>query len=741
MDQDFGLLVDFLRGELDEGSAAKVRQRLESDGALFEQFERLHRTYAVLRSMPGVRPVDNTSLPAERPASEFPLAEPRAAFVRDLRREYAVRGWAALVPMIEASPALLENLRVEWFVRALVAKLPPVNLREGFLAALRSEFAVRARTGVLPRIEPRPEWVADLREEFAVRSLGSSAPAVSVREGFERRLKVALLEASQSAAPAAAAEAALPQVSASDPFRRRLFKNVLVNSRRRVREVPQRVDIHEYELGREFKRGLKGSRRSVAFTLVVHAVAIAIMLFVFVENAVIGGTSPRVAIGESEHFIPPVEPSVEDEEFTPGGEPEVFPGVTGENWAPGSDSESVELDATSIPEHREVEMQDEPAEVERPPVVDERAARDAMQEGVAGFFRLRSDPRARKVDYLGSEELYEALDRSLAWLGENQRPDGYWGHVDVDPNFRSRGGLLLIKRLEMTSAALLAFLGDGHNSEDSPLGYDEGVRDGIRWLISHQNESGRIGPADFENVLVHAMATLVLAEEFGMTRAHWIREPLRKASRWLSGVRAKDSEGFPFDVGEEASLTTSVWAYMALATARHVRVPPVDLPPQRIEEFLSWFNERTRGTRPIVDTPPVIAHTELLPKAASSALSLFAVEAGWHDHGPALLRQINDEMPNLRAGMVPHEQRKKNDLSDVRYLFFGSLAQALNLQRNGEKSSEWHARFTDTVLNSQDDDGSYESSSDYNDLYGRVLSTALVSLSIENAYRVSILNE
>ncbi len=154
-----------------------------------------------------------------------------------------------------------------------------------------------------------------------------------------------------------------------------------------------------------------------------------------------------------------------------------------------------------------------------------------MREDVAGYFRLRSDSRGKKIDYLGSRKLYEALDKSLAWLRKHQQPEGYWGHVEVNPAFVSQDERLAIKRLEMTSAALLAFLGDGHSSEDSPLGYDTAVRNGIRWLITHQVESGRIGPG---NVLVHAMATLVLAEEFGMPRAHWLREPLRNASRWLS---------------------------------------------------------------------------------------------------------------------------------------------------------------------------------------------------------------
>lgn len=52
MDEDFGLLVDFLLGELDAESASALCRRLENEKALFLRLEKLRRTYALLRVLP-----------------------------------------------------------------------------------------------------------------------------------------------------------------------------------------------------------------------------------------------------------------------------------------------------------------------------------------------------------------------------------------------------------------------------------------------------------------------------------------------------------------------------------------------------------------------------------------------------------------------------------------------------------------------------------------------------------------
>ncbi|MCA8935008.1 MAG: terpene cyclase/mutase family protein [Planctomycetes bacterium] len=768
MNTDFGLLVDFLRGELTEPAAAEVRTRLEHEDALFQQFERLRRTYAVLRSLPALKPADGSVSAQDTPVAEIPLTEPRAEFARDVRREFTTRGWAGLIPQLSARPEYLDALRVEFSVRAIISSLPLLAARDSFLEALHAEFGARAKVDSLPFIKARPDWIRALREEFAVRAVVSSIPQIGVRpefaaslreeftqralvsslpqfdvrEGFERRLKVALVEAQRESAPATVEAASpvlaasMPGVDASDSFRRRLFKKILLNSRRSLRETPKRVDVSEYQFGREISRGWKRGRRSVAVTMSLHVVAIVIMLFIFVnpnENVAV----PFMAKGEASTYVAPALPELNGTEIEVGGDYRTELPYTNEgDWSPVNSEPPVGIDGTRTPD-REIgnRNETEPPPPQREPGLDEQVMGEQIRDNVSSYFRLRGLPREQKVAYLGSEDLYEALGESLAWLQSQQLENGSWGYVEagITP---ADAELREVQQLELTCAAVLAFLGDGHSSVSSPLGYDYTVRRAIDWIVSKQRPGGQIGPAAKGNVLVHAMATLALSEDFGLTRSNRLREPLRETCRWLCNVKANDADGFPFLIGQQASLTTSVWAYMALATARNVQVPPIDLPQQRIDAFLRWFEKTTRSSTPLSDSGQVLAKTELLPTAAASALSLFAVEAGYQERCAALVAKISREEPDFRS-----PGNEATDNGDARFLFFGSLSQALNLQRNGKKSNEWYNSFTETLLDNQLEDGSYGPTSQYSQLYGKIYNAAFASLSIENAYRVSILNQ
>lgn len=770
MNADFGTLVDFLRGELDEPAMAEVRKRLEDEAELFRMFERLRKTYAVLRSMPAIGPAQ----PPDKPES-IPLTTPRAEFVRDVRREFEARGWIGLLPSIVARPEYLSALRVEFSVRAICASLPMLAVSGSLLSALRLEFSVRTKILSLPFLKARPEWVGMLRREFGVRAvvaslpmldvrpefaaslraefqqraLVGSVPQMDVRDGFERRLKVALVEASRQHAPVEPVrrEPMLPTAGVSDPFRRRLFKKILLNSRRSVRETPTRVDVDEYQWGREIKRGWKRGKRSVAFTMTLHAVAIALTLFIFARPGS-GNDVQVLSAGRGQSMVTPLVPDLRDTGSRPRPSDFSLPAYEGLDWSSANAELPVGLGGDDTPE-REMTARDE-ADQPRPELTEQREEVLAAQirDGSTSFFRLRGMTRTQKVDYLGSPELYEALDKALARLAVLQKrwDDGRWSVFGVD-YVTQEPELLKVQELEVTSAALLAFLGEGHYSGASTLGYDAVVRAGVDWILKQQRPDGQIGPEAKGNVLVHAMATLVLAEDFGMTRSHKLREPLRKACRWLCEVRAADATtgkaGFPTLIGMPASLTTSVWAYMALATARNVKVPPIDLPQQRIDEFMDWYIDQVNDGRPLQDQPDILAQSDLLPSSAGAALSLFAHESGYAlpNDARAQLTRVNREPPNLKLGIVDDVMsRPVTDRSDVRYLFFGSLAQSLNMQRNGHKSNEWYKAFTETLLANQRADGAWPSSSHYNDRYGEVYSVAFAALSIENAYRVSILN-
>lgn len=711
MNEDLGKLIDFLRGELSESSAAAVRKRLEDDADFFALFQRLKRTFAVLRSLPDVQPGTTW-----QPETDD--------FIAVIRREFEARDWLTLLPWIEGREEFLRALRTEFTVRGLIGTIPLLKPQVSFIAALRREFATRAVS--IPMLEPRPEFIAALRREFSARAV--SIPMLEPADRFKRRLQVALHEA------APAPSVALPEVPASDSFRRRLFKSLLFSSRRRVREQPRRADVREYQWGRELGHGLRRSRRSMAFTLVAHVLAIAVTLFIFARPSQ-SISEPRILQGEAVRTPAPLLPGVRRESSLEGSDPQATLLPPEQDWRPTG----MEPDADP--------------EFSRPRAIIERAERQApepekrestlddpqhLRDGMPGFFRLRAASRAQKIEYLGREDLYDALDSALAYLAEMQYSEGHWWLVGAQPR-AANPGLQNLIRVELTSAALLAFLGDGHNSARSPVGYDSVVRGGMDWLLKQQNADGLIGPPLIGNVQAHAMATLALAEEFGMTRDWRLREPLRKACRWLCSVKAAGSDGFPYKVGqgpESASLTTSVWAYMALATARMVRVPPMDLPQQRLDDFIRWYSKATgiEQRAPLTDQPELLTRSDLLPSAAAGALSLFAVETDFEQRHATFMARIRHELPDLQAG-------RGQDRADMRYLFFGSLATALDAQRGATPEGNWQRAFAETLLRNQQRNGAFMPASSYEEIYGQVFSTAMAALSIENAYRVNLLTE
>lgn len=757
MHEDFGTLVDYLRGELDEPAMAAVRARLENDAAFFDAFNRLRRTFAVLRSLPRV------NAGAVAPLPSLPQFEPAAAFVADLKREFEARGWVALLPELVCRPEYVNGLRVEFAVRALMACvpmlqpgveylsalrarfglrsitecLPLARVRAEWVRALRQEFVVRATLDCLPQIAVRPEFAAALRAEFAQRALADAVPQLEVSDRFRRRMQVALFEQQRAVETAGepAKVAALPDVSAGDPFRRRLFKRILLSSRRQVRGEPMKIDWREYQFGRVMAGAWKRGKKSVGATFAMHALAVVLMFFVWNRLDPINPV-PAQAVGISSNLLPPLPgegtgPTYVDPPRLPlnAGMPDARVPI---------ETESIGLGGDGAPLPPPPEMSPEPDAPQRSMSETLSGSRETLRSENAAWFRLRSASKREKIAYLGSSELYDALANALAYLQRTQEPAGNWGHVGTVAVPRDQD-LLEVQQVELTSAALLAYLGDGHSSRSSLVGYDYNVKRGVDWLLMQQRADGRIGPKGLENVMVHAMATLVLAEDFALTRDARLRQPLRNACRWLVAVRAADGSGaFPLKVGLEPSLMASVWAHMALATARNIRVPEIDAPQSRIDDLLAWFGKETNGFTTLRDTGEVLAQTDLLPTSSAASLTMFAVDAGYEMRRATFLARLAKDAPALEGG----ERNFKLDTGDPRYLFFGSQAFAIEQQRTG-KPAPWQSDFARTVLANQlktgGHSGSFDDSCQYAQVYGRVFSTAFAALSIENAYRVQLM--
>lgn len=742
--QDFGLLLDFIRCELDAEQAALVRSRLEREADFFAAFERLRRTLDVIRCLPSLD--GNFAPPQPSPTEALPLVQPRPEFVANLRREYHARGWAAFVPMLNVRPEFAATLRAEFSVRSLLIALPWLNVRTEFAAALRTEFAARTLCAALPALSVRPEFARALNAEFCVRSLVGALPMLAVREAFARRVKVALYEASREHA-ALSAEAlakageprpvrsALPLLEPSDSFRRRLFNAIRNAARKPLRERPARALAALYTgAGREFARTIRRSK-SLAFTAGAHVLAIVVAFFIVSQASIVDSASLSVSMNEG------VAPMVAPEgagglpySEMPGNRPALPEDSSGfgEEKAPLGAPEDRGYDEAPAPQ-----IPTDMAETPEPyrPMGMGGGATATKAHSEFAMFRLRGEGRHKKIGYLGSSELYDTLSRALVFLRDHQKHEGYWEPEGVD--YVPSGPEGTIQRVELTAASALAFLGDGHSSAVSELDYQRHVGKAIDWLLKQQNEDGQIGPAQRGIVYCHAIALMALIEDFALTGRYDLRAPIRKACRWLVESRPNDGSGaFPYGRGGGASLMTSVWGYMALETARVVKVPDVDAPKARMDELLTWFDNIT-NKEPLLDTNEAMqGPEELIPTAAAYSLTFFPREGTYEMRRSSYQSKLFEELPDVRK-----DNSRAN--GDMRYLFFGSLAHAQQNPLDG-KLNGWEQAFANTLIKNQirtgHNTGSFELGKGYYaGLYGHVYQAAFAALAIENAYRVSLL--
>ncbi len=275
MQEHFGQLVDYIRGELDDASKADVRKLLEQDAKAFALFERLQRTFDVLASLPQVSRVSPAAYKSELPLTELsteftntletefrtrgwadlvPFIAPNAGWISTLRTEFSVRAVLRSIPMLETGELLIEVLRAQFSTRAVLDSIPFIAPTPQWIRALREDFTVRATLDSIPLLEPRPEFVTALREEFSARATVSAIPSLvgdsTDLEQLKRRLKLAMFEEGQKSGTETAAETAseeaLPTLTASDSFRRRLFKKIFTARPKAPKTRAAKIDRREY---------------------------------------------------------------------------------------------------------------------------------------------------------------------------------------------------------------------------------------------------------------------------------------------------------------------------------------------------------------------------------------------------------------------------------------------------------------------------------------------------------------
>jgi hypothetical protein len=174
------------------------------------------------------------------------------------------------------------------------------------------------------------------------------------------------------------------------------------------------------------------------------------------------------------------------------------------------------------------------------------------------------------VDWLVDDDVRSAVRRGHQWLAKHQHPDGYWSQdIGFKLNTDYRVTTTDSPHVGVTALALMSFLAGGHQPGRGEHG--ELLNRGLDFVLRCVGENGYVSDHG-TRMYSHAFAALLLAEVYGTTRRHDVRQALQRAVNLI--VDSQNGEGGwrykPF--ARESDMSITVCQVLALRAARNVGI-------------------------------------------------------------------------------------------------------------------------------------------------------------------------
>lgn len=306
------------------------------------------------------------------------------------------------------------------------------------------------------------------------------------------------------------------------------------------------------------------------------------------------------------------------------------------------------------------------------------------------------------------------VDAGLAWLaGEQKGEEGGWPSNDykvgpVDP--------------ATTGLVLLAFVGAGFEPLRDDHAWAPNMRRAIRALLDLQGGDGVItapGPL-LRRPYHHALATLALAEVLRQSEPDGLRGRAQRAVDALVAQRAPGA-GWNYPRTESGGRSLTTWSLMALHSAR---LAGLTVDAEAEASARAWL------LRQPFEEPPAGKtgwHGETPAGRAAGIVLAYAWGGGDLDDAPEGVRKA-------RAYLEAHPLAPDSDMHDW---FLGTIAM---FQCAGESWRGWWPHVRKRVVKTQEREdarlaGSWSGAGGHAAHAGRVHSTALMTLTLEVAYR------
>ena len=192
-------------------------------------------------------------------------------------------------------------------------------------------------------------------------------------------------------------------------------------------------------------------------------------------------------------------------------------------------------------------------------------------------------PALAEGDWEITPQSEAALARGLAWLAENQGPEGNWGSND----------------LGLVSMGALAFLADGHTPGRGK--YGRNVEKALNYVLTHAKPSGLLNMADaHRDMYNHGLSTFVLGQAYGMTNDSRIGGVLDRALKLIANTQCQDG-GWDYVAsvqknGHDLSLAVMQAKALRSAVDSGFKVPP-EVVQKAIADVRQHYSSRNRGQR------------------------------------------------------------------------------------------------------------------------------------------------
>jgi hypothetical protein len=270
-----------------------------------------------------------------------------------------------------------------------------------------------------------------------------------------------------------------------------------------------------------------------------------------------------------------------------------------------------------------------------------------------------------------NERARKATAKALEWLAGRQNSDGSWSEGRYPHN------------TAITSFALLAFLSQGHLPNQGIYGPE--VAKGCRFLLSSAREDGYLVGTRGGNMYSHAMATLALAELWGMTGDKDIKPVLTKAVDLIVGCQNREG-GWRYEPRPTgADISVTIMQVMALRAAKNSGLHVRDETMRRAIGYIKrCYSPRSGGFSYQPGSPPGFARTA----AGVCVLQLTGEYKA-------------SEIPEAVAFM------KARAYEPYHFWYGHYYASHAMHQVGGQEWEDWYNRICDTFLPMQADDGSW----------------------------------